>query len=76
MKDTLFTPLWAYKNLSGSVNLFSAQSSQKKVCFLIVGWFVDNQFPANGVPNNPTPSSAQIRMNIITLIVINIFLYL
>ena len=37
LKDTLFTLLWAYEILSGSANLPSAQSSQKKVCLIFVG---------------------------------------
>ena len=36
MVDTLFTPLWAYEFLSGSVNLPSAQSSQKKISVLFM----------------------------------------
>ena len=44
--------------------------------FFLVEWWADIQLPANGVPNKPTPSSAQIRTNIIIMIAIKIFLYL
>jgi len=42
---------------------------------LITRW-VDIQSPANVVPNSPTASSAQIRKNIITMVIISISLFL